>query len=32
MTKPQSFPILLQLPPKQLESVFKVSPYTVNVS
>ena len=24
MTKPQSFPILLQLPPRQLESVFEV--------
>jgi len=26
MTKPQSYPILLQLPPKQLESVFKICP------
>jgi len=26
MTKPQSFPILLQLPPRQLESVFEISP------
>ena len=25
MTKPQSYPILLQLPPRQLESVFEVS-------
>ncbi|XP_065064870.1 symplekin-like [Rhopilema esculentum] len=25
MTKPQSFPILLQLPPRQLESVFEIS-------
>lgn len=24
MTKPQSFPVLLQLPPKQLENVFEV--------
>lgn len=26
MTKPQSFPVLLQLPPKQLESVFEIAP------
>jgi len=25
MTKPQSFSVLLQLPPRQLESVFEVS-------
>lgn len=28
MTKPQSFPVLLQLPPRQLESAFEVSKHT----